>query len=489
MLASPGSEAKAPARLALVVVLVLAGLLLVQASGFAAASGPDGTLKGYVTDAVSGLPVIGALVRIEAQYFTWTYELSTDPSGYYETPAVPALYNVIVVSADHEAYFTMMPVGVGSAQTTWHNASLVPAAPRDGLLHGYVNDTVGTPITFGRVVATPGGGPPSGYINVSSPDGLGYYEMAMVPGTYQVFTDGMFGYYQGSVYPVDVSAGTDTWLNFTLFANPVDAFFNGTVYDLYSGVPLAGATVTAEAEGGLLLPPVLTNGLGEYSLPAPSGGAQLTADLPGYAPETTYTFVSASSTTFQDFYLRALNSTILGFVTDGSTGLGIPGALVAAEETFTGLRYDQGTADGSGFYSILIADGVYEISASADGYAPENLGWWGFPPDSVTWVNFTLWPMNSAVQGYLIDASNGSYVPGLAVVLIDVFTGDMLNFTYSNASGYYYMGAPAMPFVAVVADPLAMTNGSVRGTSRTAWESASILTHPASGFGSTCRTM
>ena len=70
----------------------------ILASGFVSGSGPDGRVRGFVTDSVSGGPITGATVRIEASDLPWVSEATTDSTGYYEV-AVPAhRYSVTATS-------------------------------------------------------------------------------------------------------------------------------------------------------------------------------------------------------------------------------------------------------------------------------------------------------------------------------------------------------------------------------------------------------
>ena len=76
--------------------LLAAGILVLQLGVPALASGPNGAIQGYALDGSSGLPVEGALVRIEPDGLPWVYEIMTDASGYFEASVVPQRYNLIV---------------------------------------------------------------------------------------------------------------------------------------------------------------------------------------------------------------------------------------------------------------------------------------------------------------------------------------------------------------------------------------------------------
>src|SRR5207247_9386616 len=89
----------------------------IPASAFAGASGPDGRVHGFVTDSVSGGPIGGATVRIEASDLPWVFEATTDPTGYYAV-AVPAhRYSVTAWSVEHDQ--AASTVAAGSGQAVW----------------------------------------------------------------------------------------------------------------------------------------------------------------------------------------------------------------------------------------------------------------------------------------------------------------------------------------------------------------------------------
>src|SRR5947208_16264705 len=74
----------------------------ILASAFAGASGPDGRVHGFVTDSVSGGPIGGATVRIEASDLPWVFEATTDSTGYYEVPVPAHRYSVMTLSTAHD---------------------------------------------------------------------------------------------------------------------------------------------------------------------------------------------------------------------------------------------------------------------------------------------------------------------------------------------------------------------------------------------------
>ena len=112
--------ARAPVSVPFVLLAVF--VLLLVSAGPASASGPDGRVRGFVTDSVSGSPVPGAFVRIEASDLPWAFEGSSDGSGYFQIAVPPHRYTMSVSESAH--LLSTTAIAVGSAQTVWSNVTL-----------------------------------------------------------------------------------------------------------------------------------------------------------------------------------------------------------------------------------------------------------------------------------------------------------------------------------------------------------------------------
>ena len=427
-------------------LLVLTAIVLFASSGFAAASGPDGRLRGVLTDSISGLPVAGASVRIEASDLPWVFETTSDASGAYELVAPPHRYTLTASSAAHLRNVT--PIGIGAGQIVWANLTLAPASARTARLQGFVTDAgSGAPVTTGQIAARPPWWAGSGsYENRSALNATGYFDMALVPGTYEITTEGVIGYAPYVDYPVSVSGGQRLWYNVSLTANPVDAWVNGTVRDAVTSAPIPFAEVVARVDG-LLLPAVTANASGVYALPVPSGDVELSADALGYAPALTSVYVWAGSQAVRDLDLLPFSESVRGVVRDGLTRAPMAGILVTVAPIFLDGYADQATTNASGAYEVGVPDDYYTITAQAPGYTSGST-WVLFFSGGIAWANLTLWPIVSTVSGYVTDAVDGSPVPGLVVTAIDLRTSHMA-YSTADASGFFTLSVPPSPAMTV----------------------------------------
>src|SRR2546422_3672412 len=204
---------------------------LILASPSAGAAGRDGRVHGFVTDPGSGGPLAGATVRIEASALPGVFEATTDSTGYYEVAVPPHRYSVTAWSVDHDQ--AASTVAVGSGQTVWLNETLSAAGARSARLQGFVTDAVTRPpVTVGGIVAGhPWWDSGRGYVNESSLNSSGYFEMNLVPDYYEIMSHNVFGYASYDYYSVYVGSGQILWYNISLTPNPMNAWINGTVLD------------------------------------------------------------------------------------------------------------------------------------------------------------------------------------------------------------------------------------------------------------------
>ena len=426
------------------IVLVAMAALVATFANTASASGPDGQVRGFATEYLTGSPVAGAEIGIEASDFPWVFQTTTDPGGHYSIAVPPHRYTLSVSTPIHVR--DQYSIAVGSGETTWRNLTLTPVGGRTAWIQGYLTDGVsGFPVTAGTIVA----GPPSwtgGDRNTSSLNATGYYEIAISPGSYEVSTEGVFGYDPYSYYPVSASGGRATWYNFTLNPNPVNVWINGTVRDSITSAAIPGARVFVRVDT-LQFPDATSDANGSYSVQVQSGNAEISADAVGYVPASTSTYVWGPGTYYEDLYLDPLSLSIRGYVRDGVTKAALPGVRVTLSPLFFTGYYDQTTTDAVGYYQFAAPDDDFVVAASVAGYAPWSTWVLSFG-GPIVWANGTLWPIISTVSGYLIDGLDGTRIPGLLVSVLDLRSGYVASAT-SDATGLYTVTTTVSPAIVV----------------------------------------
>ena len=123
--------------------------------------------------------------------------------------------------------------------------------------------------------------------------------------------------------------------------------------------------------------------------------------------------------------------TIVGTVTDASTGLPIQGANVTANG-------DYNITDADGYYMITSDPGDYNITASAAGYYSNSTSETVITEQTIT-VDFELTPLPGVIAGTVTDASTGDPISGANVTAngVSVSTGADGSYSIELAPGNY----------------------------------------------------
>src|SRR2546422_900788 len=228
------SATRAPLSVPFVLLAVF--VLLLVSAGPATASGPYGRVRGFVTDSVSGFPVVGASVQIQATDLPWEFTGSADGSGYFQF-AVPAhRYTLSVSSPAHLLRVTV--IAVGSGQTVWYNLSLNPN-PVNSWINGTVYDQItSSPIAGANITARVDG---LLYLPSVSSNATGRYSMRVPSGTVEVAADAI-GYAPNSASVYVWSGGGQYALDFAL--TPFSKTVRGYLTDGVTHAPLGGVPLT-----------------------------------------------------------------------------------------------------------------------------------------------------------------------------------------------------------------------------------------------------
>jgi hypothetical protein len=228
---------------------------------------PGGTLQGTVTD-TTGLPVGGAQVQAVGPV---TRSATTRADGTYRLAWVPeGSYDITVTDPNHNPGSTS-GVMVVEGQTTTQDFLLTGG----GILAGTITDSQGAPLAGVRVQVV---GPLTRTINTGSD---GSYLFQLPVGTYDM-TATLYAYDPGTATD-DVADGMTTTQNFTLNLSPAHSV-SGTVSNLATGLPFAGATVKIL---NTPIPSTTTDANGMYLFASVAEGTyDVQASAPGFTTQT-----------------------------------------------------------------------------------------------------------------------------------------------------------------------------------------------------------
>ncbi len=140
---------------------------------------PTGTLRGTVTEAVSGTPIVGA--RVEATADVTRTGATTSGAGGVYSMTLPAATYVVTASAFGYLPSTASGVVVTANMTTTQNFSLTPAPRR--VVSGTVSDALAGWPLYARLTITTNTGynlqvwnhPVTGFYSVTLPEGTSYF--------------------------------------------------------------------------------------------------------------------------------------------------------------------------------------------------------------------------------------------------------------------------------------------------------------------------
>ncbi len=143
----------------------------------------------------------------------------------------------------------------------------------------------------------------------------------------------------------------------------------GNVYDNDTMAPIEGATVTAVWEGGFEWS-VVTDATGSYGMDVFIGFYDVTAEAFAYVSQTAAGVeVLEDQTTELDFYLVPVTEyEVSGYLTDAISGDPLDGQVQVLDTPLPPAFSDPTT----GFYTIMVPEGVYTFRATAALHQPEE---------------------------------------------------------------------------------------------------------------------
>jgi thermitase len=349
----------------------------------------SGSITGKVTDAATGLPIVGATVtdgaRTALSDTNGQYIISDVPQGTYTVSA-----SAIGYSASSQA------VSVVAGQTITANFALAKL-PSPGSIAGKITDSAaGSPIPEATV---------SDGARTALSDTNGQYVISDVPeGNYTV-TASATGYSTSS-QAVSAVAGQTATANFALAKLPSPGSIAGKITDSADGSPIPGATVS----DGVSMASTDTNG--QFLISDVSEGAYtVAASAAGYSASSQAVSVVAGRSTTADFVLTRLapsapNKMWVDSITFGVTGKNLRLSLNVVSEN--------GAVCGAQV-AVQLTNGVQNWNFSGT-------------TDTAGLVNFTV-----------TKAPAGNYAVSVAGVTVAGYTWDttqgVLSATYTAKSG------------------------------------------------------
>lgn len=308
------------------------------------------TLRGRIVDAVSKAPLPRATVALQPGGVSAT----TDLSGYFSMPSFPAGEFQLTLSAAGYESITVSGLAPAASNVDVGTVSLNPL-PNAGVVTGVITaaDT-GLPLA-GATITIAGIG-----TTTSAADGS--YSVTVTPGalTISAAAEG----YQSVMATGTVSAGARVLFSVALRAvgepTPSGTTLKGTVIDIASQAPLAGAAVSLQDGTS-----TVTSSDGRFAIAVAAGQFALTIGQTGYQSVTaTGLAVSGSDIDAGTVALQPATTTseVVGRVVDAASQSPIAGATiqVAGVEVRTAI-------DGS-FRLTGIVELAFDVTAAATGY-------------------------------------------------------------------------------------------------------------------------
>ena len=278
----------------------------------------------------------------------------------------------------------------------------------------------------------------------TSPDAFGFYSMTVLSGTYTV-TASLPGYQNASQPNVVVATNQTTTVNLTLIPVPT-GYIHGKVtlsggFGIIQQVLVTAGPHTTHPDQN-----------GDYILTVTPGTYDVIATLSAYIPDTVLNVSVANQQTVNGVNLTLVlaptNGLMTGTVTlNGGTG-NVTQVLVTAGGGFASTN-----PNASGFYTLDLPAGNYDVVASLAGYVSQMLT--GVPVvvnQTTPNINFTLVPaaLSGNIQGQVTITGEPANV-----TLADVSAGGYS--THPNAAGYYDLVVPAGTYSVVATHPYTTT--------------------------------
>jgi hypothetical protein len=322
----------------------------------------DAIIRGNVTDLASGDGIPFARVFLfDNPSDPWSGNMSmvmTDGTGYYELDAFSG--TDLVLGAEAEGYSReFMTINVTTGDELWQDIGLWPA---NAFIEGHVTDAAtGMPLYEAWIHLTS-----DRYETWVGVDGSGYYNSSVVPGDYDIeaWAPDYWPYYSTAV-----ATEGNTTVHDIVMMPWMSAQLVGTVTDLFTGVPIPGASVSAGTH--YFWNSTMTNATGEYTLGLAAGYYQVYVSAPGYYDNRSEVTLDNLTTLVHNIsltpYSPPTDTRLYGHVYDIDTMSEIPFANVRIN--LPDLTYsNQTSANETGFYEMYVPSWELDVTCWAHWY-------------------------------------------------------------------------------------------------------------------------
>lgn len=374
----------------------------------AALSLQPGDVTGFITNALSSLPINGVTVTA-MQGATVVSTTTTAFNGSYQLSSLPpGTYTISAVATDFQTA-SQASVAVSPNASTAVNISL---QPQPGIVSGFITDSVSTsPIQNATILVTQNGVT----IASTSSSANGAYSIEnLVPDTYILVASA--ANYQGTSLAITVNSNATTTASTALQPSP--GAIAGIVTNSLTSTPISNATVEV-LSGSTVLGLMTTAADGTYTLsglaPAASGVYTFRASAPNFQTATSTAAITANTTTTISFVLVPQPGSISGTITNAQNGSGIASTNIQVLQGSTVISST--LANANGVYTVSgLAPGSYTVSASASNFQ-SNAQSSSVSANATTTVNLALQPSPGSLSGLITDSATASPLVGATVAV------------------------------------------------------------------------
>ncbi|MEY9091683.1 carboxypeptidase regulatory-like domain-containing protein [Paenibacillus sp. RC84] len=408
-----------------------------------------GTLTGQVTDALSGVPLSGAVVHVVTVEGITAATTVTDAGGTYVINSLqPANYTITFSETAYASQTTGVSIAPGAQSVL--NIALQQLA---GSITGMVTDLNGNPLENAVVRVFMN----SFVVATLNADQNGQFDIhGLAPGSYMVRAETPG--YQRQLIGAFIQPGETVEVDFALAPQP--GTLTGTVTAGTSPVP--GAVLVVRQTDNSVIGRTITSADGTYVLEELAPGTYTAAVFAdGLQTQIKGFSITAGQTTTVSFNLEPLPGIVAGTVYNASTNQLLADIPVAVRIVDTnGLVIQSLFTDQFGaFTAPNLAPGSYTAIVSSTDFQT-NLVSFLIAAGQTTTIRVGLIPSPGQISGTVTDAGMDTGISG-AAIRISNYTGTLIATVLTDSSGYFRAEGLAPDTYIVTASQTGFQQGSI----------------------------